>query len=224
MNTNPFVSSNVCTHNDEDGAVSPFIGPRGDGGSHRHVPSGISQAQSVFVEEVEMNTSDSRSGDTAPQEVQPRVDLVSSSSTNGPREGSTDEIPPPNKEDITALLADMYATRTERNPSCLQQLSATLQRVLLLKLRRPCGTISEFVVPVLFIVGTFILWKIIGGGLHPQVNYYNSTDFLQSMATQTFIGKSVCYNDTIADTPIEGIQSCSILDPNYTIICAQPGG
>ncbi|KAH9599693.1 hypothetical protein LSM04_001176 [Trypanosoma melophagium] len=224
MYKNPYTYSNENTHSNGEETKTPTLGLGEGDASHRHVPSDISDTPSISVEDFEMITTDSPSADNAPREVLQPIVLDSSSAFTVAREGSTDEIPSANKEDGTTFVAEIYSTRAERNPTFLQQLKATLQRVLLLKIRRSCGAISEFVVPTLFIIGTFILWKIIGGGTLPEKDYYNLSDYWRAIAVDRWIGTSICYNSTRAEAPFPGIEDCGHLKTSSSIICAPLGG
>ncbi|CAD2215520.1 hypothetical protein AGDE_13129 [Angomonas deanei] len=58
------------------------------------------------------------------------------------------------------LSAEEYGI--EQRGGCCMQLGHTMLRVLRLMRRDLCSTICEFVIPILFIVGSVILWVIFG--------------------------------------------------------------
>nr|CAJ2475710.1 unnamed protein product [Leishmania braziliensis] len=90
---------------------------------------------------------------------------------------------------------------------CCQQLGHTILRVLILMKREWCSTLCEFLVPILFVIGTVALWAVFGTTRGDEVLYYSPTGPDTVSAIAANISRSLCYNASLTSS-IAGLTPC----------------
>ncbi|KAG5510483.1 hypothetical protein GH5_06683 [Leishmania sp. Ghana 2012 LV757] len=78
------------------------------------------------------------------------------------------------------------------------QLGVTVKRILILQYRAPIAFACELMIPIVFVVGSIVLWVIITNDAFPASDYFNVfdvtlTDFVMKKAM-----RMLCYNATLS--------------------------
>ncbi|TPP47556.1 ABC-2 transporter family protein [Leishmania donovani] len=97
--------------------------------------------------------------------------------------------------------------RCRPRAGCCQQLGHTILRVLILMKREWCSTLCEFLIPILFVFGSVMLWAVFGTAQNSAGVYYSSTGPEKVSAMTDKISSSLCYNASLA-SGIAGLTPC----------------
>ncbi|TPP46096.1 ABC-2 transporter family protein [Leishmania donovani] len=97
--------------------------------------------------------------------------------------------------------------RCRPRAGCCQQLGHTILRVLILMKRDWCSTLCEFLIPILFVFGSVMLWAVFGTAQNSAGVYYSSTGPEKVSAMTDKISSSLCYNASLA-SGIAGLTPC----------------
>ncbi|RNF24658.1 ABC1 transporter [Trypanosoma conorhini] len=90
-----------------------------------------------------------------------------------------------------------------------RQLLSTLKLSILLRVRSPISSIVEILIPIIFIIGTVILSRLMKDEGHKGGDFvsYPATTF--ALKQQSEILSSLCYNVTMSGAAIDGLRSCA---------------
>ena len=105
------------------------------------------------------------------------------------------------------------------------QLGVTIKRMLILMARDPSAFTCELIIPIIFVVGSIILWVIISKKDYPNREYYSTYGVTTMDKTLTQQHSAMCYNATLTGgAPIADFVDCTLLMAAFTtppdMICA----
>ena len=117
-----------------------------------------------------------------------------------------------NEDDVVRDLRD-----SREGGSFAGQFAATVIKNFQQKRQAPCGCCLEMFLPVLFVIGTILIWLAFSNGTHDvwqSVNYASYGGIKQFPA---FVAQNLCYDD-LHSTPIGGLGPCT--GKSYAVVCA----
>jgi ATP-binding cassette, subfamily A (ABC1), member 3 len=105
------------------------------------------------------------------------------------------------------------------------QLGVTIKRVLILMSRDPSAFVCELIIPIIFVVGSIILWVIISKKDYPDRQYYSANGAAAMKKVMAQQKNAMCYNATVTGgKPIADFVECSLLQMAFPtppkMICA----
>ncbi|CAC9461684.1 ATP-binding cassette protein subfamily A, member 4 [Leishmania infantum JPCM5] len=90
------------------------------------------------------------------------------------------------------------------------QLVVTVKRMLILQSRDPLSLACELITPILFLVGSIILWGVIKKDFVPASDYFSVAGLSMTNTVVTQAPDMMCYNATLTGgVPIEGLLECT---------------
>lgn len=105
---------------------------------------------------------------------------------------------------------------------CCTQLGSTIWRVLLLMCREPCSTACEFLIPILFVVGSVLIWIIFGTSSGDDSQYLNFTSWQLYKGVMSYSMQHVCYNASAG--VIAGMPACDFTQAFPPLYCPEGNG
>ncbi|KAG5485422.1 hypothetical protein LSCM4_06060 [Leishmania orientalis] len=106
------------------------------------------------------------------------------------------------------------------------QLGVTMKRILILQYRAPIAFACELMIPIIFVVGSIVLWVIITNDTFPASDYFNVfdvtlTDFVMKKAMSM-----LCYNATLTGgAAIAALPECGDFVATFAsppqLVCAE---
>ncbi|KPA77100.1 putative ABC transporter [Leptomonas pyrrhocoris] len=162
------------------------------------------------------------------------TELLSGQSSSSQPTGETRKDPMNATDEFDVYLNAARAQRrygladSGRRSSFCWQLGITIKRLLILMAREPSAVVCELIIPIIFVVGSIILWVIIRKKDFPDRQYYGLEGITAMDKAVELQGKAICYNATLTGgTPIADLVECALLISSFPtppkMICAEDG-
>jgi hypothetical protein len=103
---------------------------------------------------------------------------------------------------------------------CCGQFLSTFIKTFHQKRRDTVGCLLELLLPIVFVLGLLVLWKVMGDSVEPAKHYVDwaSPGSLADNTSAAAFRSSLCYNASTGPA-IDGIANCSTLPSSTTIRC-----
>ncbi|KPI83511.1 putative ATP-binding cassette protein subfamily A member 2 [Leptomonas seymouri] len=132
------------------------------------------------------------------------------------------------RDNVTRARHRSELSCPSRHCSFCWQLGVTIRRILILMAREPTAFVCELLIPIIFVVGSIILWVIISKDDYPDRQYYSPYGVTMMNNVMKLQRRAMCYNATLTrGTPIADFVECTLLVASFPtppkMVCARDG-
>eukprot|EP00796_Vickermania_ingenoplastis_P002491 gene2492-biopygen2009 len=111
------------------------------------------------------------------------------------------------------------STKLSRRSGFCYQLGISIKRIILQLFREPVTLCVEIFIPILFVIGSVIVWAALSNDSYPAETYFSASGLTQSTSLFSNLANGMCYKDA----EIPGIGACSALSSALqdTLLCGK---